>query len=46
MNTEPNKTSYKVIAPIFMWGRELYPDHNALIFAVKSLSFVFVTIMP
>ena len=46
MNTEPDKKSYKGIAPIFMWGRESYPYPNALIFAEKSLSFVFVIVMP
>ena len=33
MNTEPDKKSYKGIAPIFMQGREPYPYPNALIFA-------------
>ena len=38
--------SYKGIAPIFMQGREPYPDPNTLIFAVKSLSFVSFIVMP
>ena len=46
MNTELDEKSYKGIAPIFMWGREPYPYPNALILTEKSLSFVFVIVMP
>ena len=40
VNTEPDKMSYKGIAPIFTWRREPYPDPNALIFDCKIFIFV------
>ena len=47
MNTEPDIKSYKGIAPIFMQGREpgTLPYPNTLIFAKKSVSFVFVIVI-
>ena len=35
MNTEPDEMRYKGIAPIFMWGREPYPDPITLIVDCK-----------
>ena len=45
MNTEPDRKSYKGIAPIFTWGREPYPYPNMLIFAKKKRNLYLLSLL-